>query len=157
MAATAAEPPEGFKLQRSDFGVGKVDIAPLERLVGPLFVHPGRRAVGLWARPEHCNGALLIHGGLLSLLADVSLFTIARGTFDTGDSAGGITSSLVMDFLGVCRPGVWLEASGEVIKDGKESVHVSGTIRAQEEGGRSRLAASFRGVIRKLRKQRPKL
>ena len=76
-----------------------------------------------------------------------SLFVIARGTYDRLPSVGGVTASLSVDFVGFARAGSWIEARGEVVKEGADLVFVRGTIMAA-----GKVVASFRGIVKKLKR-----
>lgn len=90
-------------------------LAPLDEgflnLIGPLYGTQGQD--GIWvialrAGSQHVNRYGVVHGGLLSTLADVA---IGMNLSRAGDLFTDVfTINLSMDFLGHCVQGDWLEA-----------------------------------------------
>jgi uncharacterized protein (TIGR00369 family) len=67
---------------------------------------------GFHALPRHCNGHGIVHGGWLSSFADGLLGTaVWRAT-----QARAVTLRLNADFLGMVRPGEWVEGSARVTR-----------------------------------------
>lgn len=90
-------------------------MAPLDEgflsLVGPLY--GAQRAEGIWVIAlktglQHANRYGVVHGGLLSTLADVAIgMNLSRSGANYTDS---LTVNLSIDFLGTCELGDWVEA-----------------------------------------------
>ena len=108
-----AEIPEGFE----PFTRG----SPFLDLVGPVY----RRAVdgslefGFLAEEKHCNSRGLVHGGLLSTVADIAL---GYGSGHAADSQTNlITTSITIDFAGSARIGDWVVFRTDVQKVGRRA------------------------------------
>jgi uncharacterized protein (TIGR00369 family) len=87
-------------------------------LIGPLFVKNDDRGIviGLWAREELLNARGVVHGGVLSAIADLVL---GRNVSLRGSTGGlGVTASLTIHFLSAVRPGEWIEATATVPRVG---------------------------------------
>jgi acyl-coenzyme A thioesterase PaaI-like protein len=90
-------------------------LAPLDEgflnLIGPLYGAQDRDGVwviALRAGSRHANRYGVVHGGLLSTLADVAIgMNLSRAGATYTDA---FTVQLSMDFLGHCRVGEWVEA-----------------------------------------------
>ncbi len=107
--------PEGFgPLPRS---------SPFLDMVGPLLCRPVGEGLelGLRVEPRHCNSRGLVHGGLLSTLADLTLgYNLGLFAGGTRDEHGKlITASLTIDFAASAKVGDWLSATAEVVSRGK--------------------------------------
>ena len=93
--------------------------SPLTEPWEPLYSRTTDEAViiGLRAGEAHTNSRGLVHGGLISALADNAMGLSAGLGLN---AAGGlVTVSLAIDFLGVARPGQWLEFATVFAKRGK--------------------------------------
>ncbi|MEN9317423.1 MAG: hypothetical protein RIS35_3816 [Pseudomonadota bacterium] len=132
----AAGPPEGFELhfRRSPF------TDPWE----PIW---SRRVddvlyMGVVASQAHCNSRGIVHGALLTALADNAMglsCALARR-----DSSHMLTTNLSIDFVAACQRGQWLEvrpslvrasgrlcvASALLFADGEPCARANGTFRA---------------------------
>lgn len=99
----AFEPPPGFLLAPLDEGY--------LNLIGPVY--GARDSTGVWVialktGPQHANRYGMVHGGLLSTLADVAIgMNLSRAAATYTDA---FTVNLSLDFLDSCQPGDWLEA-----------------------------------------------
>lgn len=116
-------PPAGFErhFRRS----------PLTEPWEPLYSRRAddRFSLGLWIRPAHCNARGMLHGGLVSALADNAMglaCVIAAG----GNASGAVTASLTVDFLGSAKPGQWLEVAARARKAGSTLGFGSATVTA---------------------------
>ena len=104
--------PEGFEpIFRS---------SPFLDLLGPLY---NKRAdeeyiVGFHAGEKHCNARGLVHGGVLSGLADIALgySTVLSGS----EPVPLITANLSIDYAGAARLGDWIEIRSDVQKVGRK-------------------------------------
>ena len=137
-ADPADNPPEGFELSASR--------GPFSSHNGPFYHRVTDAGVwhGLRLRERHCNGHGIIHGGLYMAMADGLMGALVWHA--TG--VGGVTIRMTSDFLGMAKPGDWLEGTGTV-------THAARTVAFAEAklyvGGRSVLTAS--GVFKLLPKR----
>lgn len=98
--------PAGFVLSASR--------GPFTTHNGPVFhkVDGDRFWQGFRALPRHCNGVGIVHGGWLSSFADgllaMSVWREAK--------ARSVTLRLNVDFLGMVRPGEWVEGTAHVTR-----------------------------------------
>ena len=64
------------------------------------------------AREEHCNGAGIIHGGMLMTFADALMgLTVAHNARSTA-----LTVRMTTDLLSIARPGDWVVGNAKVSK-----------------------------------------
>jgi acyl-coenzyme A thioesterase 13 len=99
--------------------------SPFLERVGPLYqrVIDGPFTVGLRVLPEHVNGRGLVHGGLLSTLADVALGYATA--FSQEPALPLVTVNLSMDFCGSAGLGEWVEVQPSVHKVGRNMAFAS--------------------------------
>lgn len=103
--------PEGFtRLFRS---------SPFLDLLGPIYNQRTDKGlvIGLWAEEKHCNARGLVHGGVLSSLADVALGY--NSAFAEEPPTPIVTSSLTIDNAGIAKRGDWITLETDVQKVGK--------------------------------------
>ncbi len=106
-----SEVPQGFEpLFRS---------SPFLDLLGPLY---NKRAgsnliIGFRAATKHCNARGLVHGGVLSSLADIALGYSAA--YSGEKPIPMVTASLTIDYAGGAKKGEWIEIESDVQKVGK--------------------------------------
>jgi len=88
-------------------------------LIGPLFNKKTKEGlvIGFRAEEKHCNARGLVHGGVLSSLADVALGYNAA--FATTPPTPIVTASLTIDYAGAARLGDWIEISTDLQKVGR--------------------------------------
>lgn len=107
-----SEIPEGFEpLFRS---------SPFLDLLGPLYNRriENELVVGFRVLEKHCNARGLVHGGVLSSLADVAL---GYSTLVSEDKLVPlITASLSIDYAGGASKGDWVEVKTDVQKVGRK-------------------------------------
>ncbi len=107
-----SEIPEGFEpLFRS---------SPFLDLLGPLYNRriENELVVGFRVLEKHCNARGLVHGGVLSSLADVAL---GYSTLVSEDKLVPlITASLSIDYAGAASKGDWVEVKTDVQKVGRK-------------------------------------
>lgn len=115
--------PEGWKLQELSEHFGTQ--------AGPFYWRLGAEpGVGFFSSVRHANIQKFVHGGMLMTLADMSLWDVARrkiGPFR------GVTLTLNAEFLAPGPMGVFIDATGEVLRAGKSIVFVRGVVRAGAE------------------------
>jgi len=88
-------------------------------LLGPIFqkpIAPGL-IICLRAEEKHCNARGVVHGGVLSSLADIALGYNAAFSGDT--PVPMVTASLTVDYAGAVKMGDWLEVHCDVQKVGR--------------------------------------
>jgi len=140
---TDACPPDGF-----DPHFRK---SPLTDPWEPLFSKVSEDGVvlGVTAEDAHCNSRGLVHGGLISALADNAMGLSCVQAHRTAGTpvAGAVTVTLHVDFLRSARKGQWLEfittaiktgrsmdmAQGKVTADGRDCAFVSATFSVVPE------------------------
>lgn len=117
--------------------------SPLTDPWEPLYSRRTDKAVilGLHAAPPHTNSRGLVHGGLISALADNAMgLTCGQGL----DAAGGlVTVSLSVDFLGAAKLGQWLAFETTFVKRGRTLCFAQAFVTADNEPI-ARAGATFR-------------
>jgi len=113
----------------------------------PLYSQRRADAIylGLRAGPAHANSRGLVHGGLLTTLADNAM-GLSCGQA-SGDTLSLVTVSLSMDFVVAARQGQWIEVRSTVIKVGKSLSFASAVVMADDRIC-ARANATFLGVPR---------
>ena len=104
-------PPDGFTpLFRS---------SPFLELLGPIYNQStdGGITIGFYAQDKHCNARGVVHGGVLSSLADVALGYSAA--FSGENPVPLVTASLTIDYAGSVKQGDWVTISRDVQKVGR--------------------------------------
>ncbi len=102
--------PEGFEpLFRS---------SPFLDLLGPIYnkLNDRELVVGFFATEKHCNARGLVHGGVISSLADVALGYSAVVSQD--EARPLVTANLSVDYAGAAKLGDWIEIHTDVQKVG---------------------------------------
>ena len=112
--------------------------SPLIEPWEPLYSKqlPDRVVIGLEVRRVHCNSCGLVHGGLISALADNAMGSSISACLATaGDLHGGnmLTVSLQVDFLGLARIGQWLEFDTVFVRTGRTLQFANCMVRADTE------------------------
>ena len=83
------------------------------------------------ATPAHCNAAGILHGGMLSTLADAWLANNLLAQLPADSHM--VTASLSVDFLRPVRPGQVLQSEMDRIKTGSRLCHASGVLLVEGE------------------------
>ena len=93
--------------------------SPFLDLLGPIYNQrtDSGLVIGLRAEEKHCNARGLVHGGVLSSLADVALGY--KSAFAQEPPTPIVTSSLSIDFAGTAKLGDWISIETDVQKVGK--------------------------------------
>jgi len=93
--------------------------SPFLDLLGPIYNLRTDRGlvIGLRVEDKHCNARGLVHGGLLSSLADVALGY--NSAFAQEPPTPIVTSSLTIDYAGTAKLGDWITIESDVQKVGK--------------------------------------
>jgi len=110
----------------------------------PLFVRRDGSALSLGLRiaPAHCNARGLLHGGVISALADNAMGLACVMQIERSSA---LTVSLSVDFLSVGRVGQWLEVRAVPAKVGRTLAFADARIKAEGEMI-AKAAATFRVV-----------
>lgn len=92
--------------------------SPLTDPWEPLYSRITERAVilGVVTRPPHSNSRGLVHGGLITALADNAMGLSAGVVMGGGTRL--LTTSLAIDFLSAVRLGQWLTVETDYVKPG---------------------------------------
>lgn len=95
--------------------------------IGPLWAR--RRGdnweYGLMLDESHCNSAGLIHGGIVTTLADHALSAIA---WEAAERRPCVTIQLGTHFLSPIRAGSFLVAQGSVVQLGRSTLFMEGVL-----------------------------
>ncbi|GGC82795.1 PaaI family thioesterase [Chelatococcus reniformis] len=101
--------------------------------------------LGTFIRRPLCNNRGLVHGGVVSTLADiamgVSLVMARRRHFP--DQASPLTTSLAVDYIAGGTLGLWLEVVPRIVHAGRASGVVDAIVTVGDEVV-ARAAATFR-------------
>ncbi len=92
--------------------------SPVLDLIGPLYCRGEGEGLilGMQVATKHCNARGTLHGGILSMLADVALgYAMA---LSTDPSTSLTTATLTIDFAGSASVGDWLETRSDIQKIG---------------------------------------
>jgi len=93
--------------------------SPFLDLLGPIYNQRNATGlvIGLRAEEKHCNARGLVHGGVLSSLADVALGY--NSAFAEEPPTPIVTTSLTIDYAGTAKLGDWITIESDVQKVGK--------------------------------------
>ncbi|WP_415754386.1 PaaI family thioesterase [Pseudomonas leptonychotis] len=93
--------------------------SPFLDLLGPIYNQRSDTGlvIGLRAEEKHCNARGLVHGGVLSSLADVALGY--NSAIAQEPPTPIVTSSLTIDYAGTAKLGDWITLETDVQKVGK--------------------------------------
>ena len=115
---------------------------------GPFYSRQdadGRVVCAFRAEKKHMNGGGFMHGGCLMTFADYALFAIAGEALAGG---GSVTASLSGEFLDSAAEGEFIEATGDVTREGGSLVFIRGMVST---AGRPLL--TFSGIVKKVRRR----
>jgi len=108
-------PPEGFAPHTRK--------SPLTDPWEPIYARdtPDALILGLYLRPEHCNGRGMAHGGLIAALSDNAMGLSCGVAAKAAGRAltGLVTASLALDYMGRAEVGQWLAFETTFVKLGK--------------------------------------
>lgn len=108
------------------------DVPGLLNRIGPLWAR--RKAdsweYGLLLDESHCNSAGLIHGGVVTTLADHALSVIA---WEASGRHPCVTVQLGTQFLAPIRAGSFLVAHGSVVQLGRSTLFMEGVLTVEKE------------------------
>ncbi|QPF91266.1 PaaI family thioesterase [Bradyrhizobium commune] len=122
--------------------------APLTDPWEPLYSKKTDKAViiGLRLAKPHTNSRGLIHGGLITALADNAMGYSCALT--TNWTTSFVTISLSIDFVGSAETGQWLAVESDVIKTGSTICFAQSLIKA-DDAVIARASGTFRVVPKK--------
>lgn len=109
--ASAARPPDGFERHYRQSPLTDPWEPLYSRVTDEEAVH-----IGLRAARAHTNSRGLVHGGLISALADNAMGLTCGRRLDGGP--GLLTVNLAVDFLGSAEVDQWVEVEPRVVKTG---------------------------------------
>ena len=93
--------------------------SPFSDLLGPIFNKSTAAGllIGIRVQEKHCNTRGIVHGGVLSSLADMALgYNLALAE---GEPIPMVTVSLTIDYAGSAKLGDWITAETDVQKVGR--------------------------------------
>lgn len=141
MSEPAPPPPAGFAPHSRK--------SPVTDAWEPLFAAREAEAVrlGFHLAERHCNARGMLHGGVIAALADNAMglslgAALAARGLENGVT-GIVTTGLSVDYLGMAKPGQWVEIAPRVVKAAKGSGVVDALVLADGEPI-ARANASFR-------------
>lgn len=104
--------------------------SPLTDPWEPLYSKMTETAVilGLYVRPAHTNSRGLLHGGLISALADNAMGLSCGLKMPNGTRL--LTASLSVDFLGLAQMGQWLTVETDFVKPGRTIAFAQAFVKA---------------------------
>ena len=93
---------------------------------------PDRLVLATRVREAHCNSRGMPHGGFLAALADNAMgLSLGVNLAAAGQSTAGlVTVSLTLDYLGSAKLGQWLEFDTDFVKLGRSICFAEATVRA---------------------------
>jgi len=123
------------------------DYDTFEKFAGPIYKPPQQaesvETYGFLVEKRHCNPYGMLHGGMLSTLADTLLgATVYHAT-------GGVpiaTIFLNTEFIAGARAGDWVVGRAGLQKKGRRVVFTRGDFFSVAEDGAERLIASSTGA-----------
>jgi uncharacterized protein (TIGR00369 family) len=108
--------------------------SPVTQPWEPLYAHTAtdRLVLGVRVREAHCNSRGMPHGGFLAALADNAMGLSLGVNLAVADqaTAGLVTVSLTLDYLGSAKIGQWLEFDTDFVKLGRSICFAEATVRA---------------------------
>jgi uncharacterized protein (TIGR00369 family) len=138
--APVADIPEGFEPHFRK--------SPMTDPWEPLYSKRTDKAViiGLRLAKPHTNGRGLVHGGLITALADNAMGYSCAQTM--GWTTSLVTISLAVDFIGTAQVGQWCAVETEVIKTGSTICFAQCLVKA-DDAVIARANGTFRVVPKK--------
>ena len=95
--------------------------SPFLELIGPVYnkksADGSNLLIGLRATEKHCNARGIVHGGVLSSLADIALGY--NSAFQGEHPVPMVTASLTIDYAGAAKMGDWIVITTDVQKVGR--------------------------------------
>lgn len=101
--------------------------------------------LGLWIRPAHCNARGLLHGGVISALADNAMGLACANSL--GGASGLLTVHLSVNFLEAAEIDRWLAVRAQPKKVGGSLAYADCDVVAED-----RMIASASAVFKIIRR-----
>jgi len=125
-------------------------VRPFDGFIGSLGTIWSRRdddrfAYALRTEPRHANALGVVHGGLLSTLAD---HTMLVNTWQARGRKACLTVSLDVKFVASANPGELLVARARLDAQGNVLTFASATVSAMREDGSDAVVAMAAAVVR---------
>ena len=125
--------------------------SPLTDPWEPLYSKraPDRVVIGLEIRPCHTNSRGMLHGGLISALADNAMGLSCIAVLDARGITGItniVTAGLHVDFLGTAKLGQWLAFDTTFVKAGHTLCFANAFVAADDDIV-AKAAATFRVMM----------
>lgn len=117
-----------------------------EHMTGPFYQREdenGAKVSAFRAEKKHMNGGGFMHGGCMMTFADFALFVIAD---DALSGVGSVTASFNCEFIDAAREGEFIEARGEVVRNGGSMVFIRGLVTAE-----GRPILNFSAIVKKVK------
>ena len=117
--------------------------SPFTEMLAPIYIRrvpPDTVILGLRLERRHCNNAGVVHGGVISTLADLALIRSVRPPDNSPPT--WLTASLGLNFLGGAKEGEWLEFCSVRKKGGARMAFATCEIRTAE-----RIVATANGAF----------
>lgn len=135
---SGAEAPAGFRPVETASGFGA--------LIGPIHeLHEdGAIVLGFHVAEKHLNRVKIVHGGMLTAFADMTMGAVLRV-----NGLAGVTVRMTQDLMAPCHLDDWVEGRAAASRITKTMVFVECEVRAN-----GRLALTASGVFRCLRRRR---
>ena len=123
MADLPIDAPDGFK--------PFPDRIPAITFVGPFYYRSGEQGptVGFRIQHHHTNSNGSIHGGLVMMLADFTLCSVALH----GTREGCATISFNSEFIAPAMLGDWVEAHAEILRRTRTLVFARGIVKVADQ------------------------
>ena len=103
------------------------DYDTFEKLAGPIYKPPhqteGEQRYGFLVEKRHCNPYGMLHGGMLSTVADTLLGSVV---YHATSGVPIATIYLNTEFIGAAREGDWVEGVATLRKKGRRVVFTQG-------------------------------
>lgn len=115
----------------SDFRRLPMPANPFIDANGPLYgrMRDGQFTLGLLVETRHCNPGNMLHGGMVSTLADMTLLFVCMMQGNVNRFL--VTVNMTTDFLAAAKPGDWVEGTGSVLRASKNFVFAQGLLSVQ--------------------------
>ncbi|MGZ9811635.1 PaaI family thioesterase [Pseudoroseicyclus sp. H15] len=118
--------------------------------LGPVWerIGPDGPAVGLFCSPEHENSSGVMHGGMISTLADMGLGFMVR--HQRGAEGRSVTVQLNVSFSGAVPMGAFVYSRAEVSRATRSMTFISGELIVGDQ-----TVAMMQGVFKLLKPAAP--
>lgn len=103
----------------------------LMHAIGPLWARKEQDswAYGLLTNETHINNAGIVHGGVITTLADHALSILA---WEEMDRQACVTLQLDTHFIGACKPGDFIEVRGNITSRTRSTLFLTATLQTAD-------------------------